>query len=46
MSTKNFNEYLYRAASTLFHFHFIEEKETLRIIQKLKISLPLVMIVS
>ena len=30
MATKNFN------ASTLFHFHPIEEKETLRIIQNLK----------
>ena len=32
MSTKNFNEYLDRPASTLFYFHSIEEKETLRII--------------
>ena len=36
MATKNFNEYLNRPASTLFHFHPIEEKETLRIIQNLK----------
>ena len=36
MATKDFNEYLNRPASTLFYFHPIEEKETLRIIQKLK----------
>ena len=36
MSTKNFNEYLNRPASTLFHLHPIEEIETLRIIQNLK----------
>ena len=36
MATKNFNEYLNIPASTLFHFHPIEEKETLRIIQNLK----------
>ena len=36
IATKNFNAYLNRPASTLFHFHPIEEKETLRIIQNLK----------
>ena len=36
MATKHFNKYLNRPASTLLHFHPIEEKETLRIIQNLR----------
>ena len=36
MTTKNSNEYLNRPTSTLFHFHPIEKKDTLRIIQNLK----------
>ena len=47
MPTKNFIEYLNRPASTLFYFHPLKEKETLRNIQNLKkISLPLDTIVS
>ena len=39
MAIKNFNEYLNRPASTLFHFHAIEEKETLKSLRSVQISI-------